>query len=98
MVQARANADAGPGCRFGVTATKKIGGAVIRNRAKRRLRAAARALLPVLGRPGVDYVFIARAATPTCAWERLLDDVKSALVSLAPAATRVAGGRSPETG
>jgi ribonuclease P protein component len=70
--------------RIGFTATRKIGGAVVRNRAKRRLREAARRLVPEFGRPGFDYVFIARAGTPTRAWDRLLDDVKTALISLAP--------------
>lgn len=67
----------------GFTATRKIGGAVVRNRAKRRLREAARALLPGFGRPGFDYVFIARQGTADRPWERLLDDVKSALTRLA---------------
>jgi ribonuclease P protein component len=56
----------------------------VRNRAKRRLREAARLLLPELGRPGFDYVFIARAGTAGRPWARLLDDVKSALISVAP--------------
>lgn len=68
---------------LGFTATKKIGGAVIRNRAKRRMRAAAAALLPVHGLLGVDYVFIARKDTAEVAWQRLLDDMEKALVSLA---------------
>ncbi len=67
----------------GFTATKKIGNAVTRNRAKRRLREAARALLPLHGRPGTDYVFIARMDTATIGWQRLLDDMESALISLA---------------
>ena len=46
--------------RLGFTASKKIGNAVARNRAKRRLRAAAYALLPLSGREGHDYVLIAR--------------------------------------
>jgi ribonuclease P protein component len=69
--------------RAGFTATRKIGGAVDRNRAKRRLREAARLLLPLHGRPGVDYVFIARPGTALRPWSRLLDDMKSALISLA---------------
>jgi ribonuclease P protein component len=72
-----------PLVRVGFTATRKIGGAVVRNRAKRRLREAARALLPQLGSPGFDYVFIARAGAPTRRWQRLLDDVKTALIRLA---------------
>jgi len=70
-------------CGAGFTATKKIGNAVIRNRCKRRLREAARLLLPLHGQPGFDYVFIARAVTPDREWSRLLGDVESALVSLA---------------
>ena len=67
----------------GFTATKKIGNAVIRNRAKRRLREAARTLLPLHGQVGTDYVFIARMDTATIGWQRLLDDMESALISLA---------------
>ena len=67
----------------GFTATRKIGGAVVRNRAKRRLREAARLLLPDHGRPGHDYVFIARQGAAERPWPRLLDDVKSALIRLA---------------
>lgn len=83
VIQARPRGDDDPAVRVGFTATRKIGGAVVRNRAKRRMREAARLLLPGLARPGTDYVFIARNGTPARAWLRLLDDVKSALISLA---------------
>ena len=66
----------------GFTATKKIGNAVARNLAKRRLRAASQRLLPRLGCVGVDYVFIARQNTGTVEWTSLLDDMERALVSL----------------
>jgi ribonuclease P protein component len=66
----------------GFTASKRVGGAVERNRAKRRLREAARALLPELGLPGVDYVFVARPATVNARWAALLDDVRNALIRL----------------
>ena len=69
--------------RTGFTATKKVGNAVVRNRAKRRLREAARLLLPDHGLPGHDYVFIARSGTLERPWAGLLDDVKAALVRLA---------------
>lgn len=66
--------------RFGLTASKKVGKAVIRNRARRRLREAARALLPELGRPGWDYVLIARAgATATRTFDKLTDDLRIAI-------------------
>jgi ribonuclease P protein component len=84
VVQARDRADGRDAIRAGFTATKRVGGSVVRNRAKRRLREAVRRLLPLLGRPGYDYVFIARGGTALRPWERLLDDVKSALISLAP--------------
>ena len=85
VVQARDRGDgpdSGSEMRVGFTATKKIGGAVVRNRAKRRLREAARALLPLHGLPGHDYVFVARAPTVTRDWAGLLDDVKAALIRL----------------
>jgi len=83
LVQARDRADDRPLVRAGFTATKRIGGAVQRNRAKRRMREAARLLLPDHARPGFDYVFIARGGVTTRPWARLLDDVKSALIRLA---------------
>lgn len=83
VVQARPREDGTDDVRQGFTATKKIGNAVVRNRAKRRLREAARHLLPEHGRAGHDYVFIARATTPDQPWQGLLDDVKAALIRLA---------------
>ncbi|HKR87296.1 MAG TPA: ribonuclease P protein component [Phenylobacterium sp.] len=83
VVQARSRSDEKSLVRAGFTATKRIGGAVQRNRAKRRLREAARLLLPDLARPGFDYVFIARGGVIARPWARLLDDVKSALIRLA---------------
>ena len=47
--------------RVGFTVTKKIGGAVVRNRMKRRFRALAREILPSRGVPGADHVMIGRA-------------------------------------
>ncbi len=66
----------------GFTATRKIGGSVVRNRARRRLREAVRLLLPFHGIAGADYVFIARQDTGSAPWLRLLDDMETALLSL----------------
>jgi ribonuclease P protein component len=83
VVQRLDRRDGLPVVRLGFTATRKVGNAVLRNRAKRRLREAARAAVPLLAVPGSDYVFIARMGTADRPWDRLLDDVKSALTRLA---------------
>ena len=83
VVQQLDRKDGDPSIGLGFTATRKVGNAVIRNRAKRRLREAARAAVPLLAVPGSDYVFVARMGTADRPWDRLLDDVKSALTRLA---------------
>jgi ribonuclease P protein component len=83
LVQARDRGDGTGAIRVGFTATRRIGGAVVRNRAKRRLREAARATFPGLARGGCDYVLIARGGSTTRPYPRLLDDVKTALIRLA---------------
>jgi ribonuclease P protein component len=57
----RDRTDGDPAMRLGITVTKKIGGAVVRNRMKRRFRALAREILPVEGFAGADHVLIGRA-------------------------------------
>ncbi|HEY0106958.1 MAG TPA: ribonuclease P protein component [Rhizomicrobium sp.] len=65
--------------RVGFTASRKIGGAVVRNRAKRRLRAVAAAVLPLSALPGTDYVLVARRDTATRPFESLKSDLAQAL-------------------
>ena len=65
--------------RVGYTATKKIGNAVIRNRAKRRLREAARLVLAGQLMPGVELVLIARRETGEIAFSRLMQNLAKAL-------------------
>ncbi|MBB43880.1 MAG: ribonuclease P protein component [Rhodospirillaceae bacterium] len=65
--------------RVGFTVTKKIGNAVIRNRVKRRLRAAATAVLPAVAKKGFDFVLIGRAHTKNRLYEDLTKDLKDAL-------------------
>jgi ribonuclease P protein component len=81
IVEGRRRADAGP-IGLGLTASRKVGSAVLRNRARRRLREAARVLLPEHGLAGVDYVLVARQQTPGAAWAALLDDLGNALIRL----------------
>ncbi|MGQ0665181.1 MAG: ribonuclease P protein component [Pseudomonadota bacterium] len=75
---------AGLGIRVGFTATRKLGGAVVRNRARRRLRAAAAEVMASLGVPGTDYVMIARSATLARPYALLVGDLRAALKALAP--------------
>ncbi|WP_284261663.1 ribonuclease P protein component [Roseicyclus amphidinii] len=66
--------------RVGYTCSKKVGNAVARNRAKRRLREIARAVVPLEGQPGWDYVLIGRAGeTATRDFAALKDDLARAL-------------------
>ena len=55
-----AHGNGGHGPRAGITVTKRIGNAVVRNRMKRRFRALLREFLPVHGLPDTDHVLIGR--------------------------------------
>ena len=83
MVQGRDRRDGDPAIRVGFTCSKKVGNAVARNRAKRRLREVARMVLPGKGKPGWDYVLIGRKdATAERAFEDLKGDLRFALKRL----------------
>lgn len=86
LLQARLRDPAEPvetAVRVGFTCSKKVGNAVARNRAKRRLRAIARAVLPTEGQPGWDYVLIGRAdATADHNFAAMTEDLCRALRKL----------------
>ena len=65
--------------RIGLTATKKIGNAVTRNRARRRMRALARSYLAPLAQPGTDYVLIARHDTGNADWQDMAKGLQKAI-------------------
>jgi len=70
------------GSRMGYTASKKVGNAVARNRAKRRMRALARLYLPEIAMSGTDYVFIAKNTLPDATWDKLVRDFKKAIPAI----------------
>jgi len=65
--------------RVGLTASRKVGNAVRRNRARRRLRAVALAIIPDHAKPGYDYVMIARQGTADRVYSALVEDLESAM-------------------
>lgn len=65
--------------RFGFTATKSLGGAVVRNRARRRLKEAVRLTAPSHALEGYDYVLIARGGTVQRPFTDLIKDLERAL-------------------
>lgn len=81
VLEARQRADAGPSDppKFGFTASRKVGGAVVRNRARRRLKEAVRLHAEGAARPGFDYVLIARAGTLQRRFADLVEDLRLAL-------------------
>ena len=82
VLQARDRGDA-QALRVGFTCSKKVGNAVARNRAKRRLREIAQLILPRFGQVGHDYVLIGRAnVTATTKFTALQEELLSALRKL----------------
>ncbi|MFN3387863.1 MAG: ribonuclease P protein component [Allosphingosinicella sp.] len=78
----RPREDGDPAIRLGITVTKKIGGAVVRNRMKRRFRALGRALLPTRAVPGADHVLIGRAGGVERDYAQLRAELEKALAKL----------------
>jgi len=85
------DSSAAPSIRVGFTCSKKVGNAVARNRAKRRLRAAAREVMALEGAPSHDYVLIGRQETLRRPYSLLLQDLRTAL-------KRVGVQAKPDTG
>jgi ribonuclease P protein component len=82
-----------PPLRLGFTVTKKLGNAVVRNRIKRRLKAAAAEIFPTYGKSCVDYVLIGRIGTLTRPYTDLLGDLKYTLRKIEKE-TSISGGQA----
>ena len=83
ILQARQRDDDETGLRVGFTCSKKVGNAVARNRAKRRLRDVARQMLSLYGRLGWDYVLIGKAKkTEERPFDELCKDLKKSLCAI----------------
>jgi ribonuclease P protein component len=82
VLQSRNRKDDAP-MRIGLTCSKKVGNAVARNKAKRRLRELARLILPQEGQAGHDYVLIGRAnVTATTNFAAMQAELSTALQNL----------------
>lgn len=84
QIARRKDDDPAEGPRVGLTVTKKTGGAVERNRIKRRLRAAVRAASADAADPSSDHVLIAKSEALTAPFAALARDVAAALASRRP--------------
>jgi ribonuclease P protein component len=87
----RPRRDSDPAIRLGITVSAKVGGAVVRNRMKRRFRELGRAVLPGHGIPGADHVLIGRAGGIERPFDQLRGELESALRRLRSKAERPAG-------
>ena len=79
----RPRGDGDPAMRLGLTVSKKVGNAVVRNRMKRRFRELARSVLPEAGIAGADHVLIGRAGGIERPYAELVADLKRALAKVA---------------
>ncbi len=78
----RPRADGDPAMRLGITVSGKVGGAVVRNRMKRRFRELARFMLPGAGLTGADHILIGRKEGIERDWTQLQADLDKALRKL----------------
>ncbi len=78
----RPRGDDDPAIRLGITVSKKVGGAVVRNRMKRRFRELARAVLPDSGIAGADHVLVGRAGGIERPFADLRNELEQALGKL----------------
>lgn len=91
-------ANDGQGIRYGITVTKKIGNAVVRNRMKRRFRELLRAALPTQGLPDHDHVLIGRAGGVERDFHLMAEELGKALERAREGKGDPAGGRRPRRG
>jgi ribonuclease P protein component len=92
VLQARSLPDPSGMVGVGFTVSKKVGNAVARNRARRRLRAAAALVMPRAAKPGTDYVLIGRRETIDRPFQELVADLETSLARV----SRPRGGPRPE--
>jgi len=93
----RAEGETQAGPRIGLTVTKKVGNAVVRNRIRRRLREALRKIAPDAGLPDHDYVVMARDRALTLGFEALIAEIGAAFADLKRMKPRAnPGGQSRE--
>lgn len=83
MLLVRPRGDGDPAMRLGLTVSKKVGNAVVRNRMRRRLRALAHSILPEAGLAGADHVLIGRQGGIERPFAELGEDLRRALAKVA---------------
>ncbi|MEM7665184.1 MAG: ribonuclease P protein component [Pseudomonadota bacterium] len=88
----------GEGVRFGITVTKKIGNAVVRNRMKRRFRELLRAALPEQGLPDHDHVLIGRSGGVERDYQTMAEELEKVLARARAGQSDPSRGRRPRKG
>ena len=90
----RSRGDGEDTLRLGLTVSKKVGNAVVRNRMKRRLRELARIVLPEAGVPGADHVIIGRAGGNERPFAQLEEELRKALQRIKSRPDRTSAARA----